>query len=121
MNLTYIQRNSLARAKVKIEEAQRLLAEADTILRPVCEIGKIVNTDAEAFEKFFNALPSGTACYGEMEKHLFQLKISVVDTVGVHTSHCCSIHGCKYCEDETCPVVQGEAEQEYPCEDCDRL
>ena len=120
MNLTYIQRNSVARARVKIEAAQKLLAEAETILKPLCDIGKIVNVDVEEFEKFFNLIPSGTPSHDEMKSHLFQLKISVVDKVGVHTSHCCSIHGCKYCEDETCPVVQGEAEQEYPCEDCDR-
>lgn len=38
--------------------------------------------------------------------------------VGVHTSHCCAEHGCKYGNAE-CPVVLGTHEQEYPCEDCD--
>lgn len=36
---------------------------------------------------------------------------------GVHASHCCSKHGCKY-GDADCPVVTGEAEQKYPCESC---
>ena len=37
--------------------------------------------------------------------------------VGVHISHCCKWHGCKY-GDKDCPVVNGEVEQEYLCEDC---
>lgn len=36
---------------------------------------------------------------------------------GVHTSHCCKDHGCKY-GDDACPVVTGRLKQEYPCEDC---
>jgi hypothetical protein len=36
---------------------------------------------------------------------------------GVHTTHCCAVHGCKY-GDHTCPVVTGEVEQTYPCQDC---
>ena len=36
---------------------------------------------------------------------------------GVHTSHCCVVHGCKYGEKE-CPVVQKQAKQEYLCEYC---
>lgn len=37
---------------------------------------------------------------------------------GVHQTHCCIIHGCKY-GDEDCPVESGEIEQDYDCEDCD--
>jgi len=37
---------------------------------------------------------------------------------GVHRTHCCWLHGCKY-GDKDCPVVTGEIKQEYPCEDCD--
>ena len=33
-------------------------------------------------------------------------------------THCCSLHGCKYCDDN-CPVVNREVEQSYICEDCD--
>lgn len=36
---------------------------------------------------------------------------------GVHTSHCCRLHGCKY-GDSTCPVHLGKLEQEGPCETC---
>lgn len=38
--------------------------------------------------------------------------------IGTHVTHCCERHGCKYGEDETCPVVQKKNNQEYPCEDC---
>lgn len=38
---------------------------------------------------------------------------------GVHETHCCSIHGCKYGY-EDCPVVLGGLiKQKYKCEDCD--
>jgi hypothetical protein len=37
--------------------------------------------------------------------------------LGVHTSHCCKRHGCKYIDDD-CPVESGPHKQEYPCEDC---
>src|SRR5471030_2357389 len=37
--------------------------------------------------------------------------------IGVHTSHCCARHGCKYSNDE-CPVVLGTHKQAYPCEFC---
>lgn len=36
---------------------------------------------------------------------------------GVHASHCCVVHGCKYGEDD-CPVVNRSIEQEYLCEGC---
>jgi hypothetical protein len=36
---------------------------------------------------------------------------------GVHVSHCCVYHGCKY-GDADCPVVLKLEEQKYPCETC---
>lgn len=36
---------------------------------------------------------------------------------GVHTSHCCFEHGCKYGDPE-CPVELGIVDQEYECEQC---
>lgn len=36
---------------------------------------------------------------------------------GVHVSHCCVIHGCKYNE-EDCPVSNGLIKQTNPCWDC---
>jgi hypothetical protein len=35
----------------------------------------------------------------------------------VHSTHCCTQHGCKY-GDKDCPVVLGIEKQGYPCEDC---
>ncbi len=40
------------------------------------------------------------------------------DKYGVHATHCCIKHGCKY-GDEDCPVVSGKIKQEYICEYCD--
>ena len=36
---------------------------------------------------------------------------------GVHQSHCCKKHGCKY-GNENCPVENGSIEQDTPCERC---
>ena len=36
---------------------------------------------------------------------------------GVHRTHCCVLHGCKY-GDEDCPVANGEIKQDYTCESC---
>ena len=41
----------------------------------------------------------------------------VVDKIGVHRTHCCKIHGCKYGDDD-CPVVLGIVKQDHPCEEC---
>jgi len=43
-----------------------------------------------------------------------------IDHVGVHRTHCCILHGCKYGDPAECPVVDGEVEQEYLCEYCER-
>lgn len=37
--------------------------------------------------------------------------------IGVHATHCCLLHGCKY-GDDACPVKSREVAQEYPCEYC---
>ena len=39
------------------------------------------------------------------------------DDYGVHQTHCCVLHGCKYGE-PSCPVVIGILQQEYRCEFC---
>lgn len=36
---------------------------------------------------------------------------------GVHETHCCVLHGCKYGE-EDCPVVLKQTKQRYTCESC---
>lgn len=38
--------------------------------------------------------------------------------IGVHVTHCCVLHGCKYGH-EDCPVETGVYAQAYPCMDCD--
>jgi hypothetical protein len=37
------------------------------------------------------------------------------DKIGVHRTHCCKVHGCKY-GDEDCPVITGVIQQSYACE-----
>lgn len=39
------------------------------------------------------------------------------DRYGVHDSHCCIDHGCKYSDDD-CPVALGLRKQDGPCEHC---
>jgi acetyltransferase-like isoleucine patch superfamily enzyme len=36
----------------------------------------------------------------------------------VHTEHCCSHHGCKYGEEERCPVTNGNKPQHGSCDQC---
>lgn len=42
---------------------------------------------------------------------------------GIHTSHCCHKHGCKYAlhagDEASCPVMTGALRQEFPCEFCE--
>ena len=35
---------------------------------------------------------------------------------GVHQTHCCEKHGCKYGDDSNCPVVLGLIKQDYECQ-----
>ena len=37
---------------------------------------------------------------------------------GVHETHCCVLHGCKYGDDD-CPVVNKLTKQKYICEQCE--
>jgi hypothetical protein len=39
---------------------------------------------------------------------------------GVHRTHCCFEHGCKYA-DPQCPVELGLIKQDYKCQDCNDL
>lgn len=41
-----------------------------------------------------------------------------VDKEGVHRTHCCVAHGCKY-GDRDCPVETGKIKQDYVCEYCE--
>lgn len=40
------------------------------------------------------------------------------DADGVHAAHCCTLHGCKYGDDD-CAVLLQRVAQLYPCEDCE--
>jgi len=42
----------------------------------------------------------------------------MVNHDGVHQSHCCEKHGCKYMDDD-CPVETGRLPALYMCEDCE--
>ncbi len=44
-------------------------------------------------------------------------KVTEVDNIGVHVTHCCSKHGCMY-HDKNCPVASGAKRQQYTCEFC---
>jgi hypothetical protein len=56
---------------------------------------------------------------GDRESFLARLQIGKKPVgTNVHTSHCCSKHGCKY-GDEDCPVVSHGAMQLCLCEECD--
>lgn len=44
---------------------------------------------------------------------------NVVDSLGVHLTHCC-VFSCKY-GDEDCPVATGKYRPTYKCEDCSCL
>jgi len=43
-----------------------------------------------------------------------------IEDWGVHITHCCSSHGCKY-GDADCPVATKLVAQKYPCEDCGEI
>jgi len=38
--------------------------------------------------------------------------------MGVHRTHCCKWHGCKYGDGNECPVENGKVQQEHDCESC---
>jgi len=59
---------------------------------------------------------------GAAERNVIQTAQSIIskvkpDSTGVHRTHCCKKHGCKY-GDEKCPVILGTIKQDHPCEDC---
>lgn len=46
--------------------------------------------------------------------------IQYMDDKDIHTEHCCQMHGCKYDDDEDCPVWTAEKHQSFMCEWCVR-
>lgn len=57
-----------------------------------------------------------------MENYLIQYYTNQMDKnkYGVHRTHCCKKHGCKY-GDKDCPVVLDEIKQDYECEFGDEM
>lgn len=51
------------------------------------------------------------------DQHIRKNTTITKDRWGVHESHCCINHGCKYGY-EDCPVTLGILNQKYPCEIC---
>lgn len=61
----------------------------------------------------------GTWVHPEMSYASPKPKSKAGDKSGVHRTHCCIVHGCKY-GDIDCPVESGKIDQDFPCEDCTR-
>lgn len=49
----------------------------------------------------------------EAEKEEYRLR-----EIGTHVGHCCARHGCKYGDEENCPVENKSHKQDHPCESC---
>lgn len=61
-------------------------------------------------------------CYYPLTKEAKELDLPLLpvtpkDKWGVHETHCCEKHGCKYGDNDCC-VALGIAKQRYPCEHC---
>lgn len=64
-----------------------------------------------------------TGCVDDEENEKIMRSKSATTTIpqekwGVHRTHCCFEHGCKY-GDKDCPVELGLVKQDYPCDLCD--
>ena len=84
----------------------------------------IEHSDSSRRIKFFQNLNENLdILFDESDLSKDQLKVSYFDQEipgenwGVHASHCCATHGCKYGMNK-CPVETGKIKQEYPCESC---
>ena len=73
---------------------------------------------------FWNEVISAISWYNEAKlkyKEILRLKEETGTTIprekwGVHETHCCKRHGCKYGEHDACPVTLGLIRQSYGCE-----
>jgi len=121
MELSFIQKNNLARATVRLTEASVLIQEADKLLDVLCKEAMAIYLTVEDFEEFVKQLPPQSFHSSEMKVRLKKMKIEKDPAEEIiHITHCCYTHGCKYGEDDTCPVVQMKAQQKYQCEECNR-
>lgn len=81
--------------------------------------------NTEKREKLFAHIADTCKSYTEWEKQreVVAAAVSRGETTiprekwGVHESHCCVKHGCKYGH-EDCPVAMELTKQQYPCEVC---
>lgn len=67
----------------------------------------------------------GAGTYAEVNKGNPDPRVqAAIQRVGVHETHCCPFHGCKY-GDEDCPVESGKASPRYSmnngCEVCEGI
>ena len=56
-------------------------------------------------------------CHIKQEEHTEKITSIPKENWGVHQTHCCSKHGCKYGQYD-CPVMLDLVEQSSPCEWC---
>jgi hypothetical protein len=79
-------------------------------------ITNVNSLDGYCLEDVINFLEFGNTI-------LFPLKVDRRSEIipekkwGVHETHCCLEHGCKY-GDRNCPVATGQIKQAYLCESC---
>jgi hypothetical protein len=88
-----------------------------------CEFFKSINISNDVGKCRFNPpVMNGERCefpvvFGDLWCGQFKSreKLSGLSEKDVHTEHCCAHCGCKYGEDDVCPVVQGYKKQSFPC------
>ena len=103
----------------KLHQAQQLrLVE---LLREFAKEGTIESTIYENIDYFIDDIES-TIDYDiktRMALDAASLGMTTIEEEnwGVHSTHCCLMHGCKYGRAD-CPVILELTKQVYPCEDC---
>lgn len=121
MKLSYTQKNKLIRAEIKIADSIILVEEAKTLLNKLCQEAIQDFSKYDDMKEFVELLPHETHHRVDMFEFLSKMDKNVkTGDLTVHSNHCCYTHGCKYGEDDTCPVVQMKVLQRYQCEECMR-
>jgi len=86
---------------------------ADALSGPLTDFRRIYGSDdGQARERIL------TEMRARQEKHKQARRARAMEQQGVHAGHCCEKHGCKYGDDDVCPVATGDVEQHHPCEWC---
>lgn len=109
------------------------ITNKDAVIERLCELVSMVGEkvfNSQIAHDCFCSLSKSTSSFivGEdvldfieraVAKEISSIQTKKQNTVkDVHTEHCCFFHGCKYGENDTCPVVTGLKPQSFPCEDC---